>query len=54
MVKDVKSKEVFTEESVRSIRPAGGLSPKYLNEILGKKARRDIKKGSPLSRDMVS
>lgn len=54
VVKDVKSKEVFTEESVRSIRPAGGLSPKYLNEILGKKARRDIKKGSPLSRDMVS
>jgi len=53
VVKDVKAGEVFTEENVRSIRPGYGLHPKYLKDILGKKARRDIKRGTPLSWDMV-
>ena len=53
VVKDMKAGEVFTEENVRSIRPGYGLHPKYLKDILGKKARRDIKRGTPLSWDMV-
>lgn len=47
-VKDIKKGDVFNEKNVRSIRPANGLAPKYLGVILGKKAGRDIKKGSPL------
>ena len=54
VVKDVKAKEAFTKENVRSIRPADGLSPKHISEILSKKAKKDIKKGSPLSWDMVA
>ncbi|WP_457601073.1 pseudaminic acid synthase [Hydrogenivirga sp.] len=53
VVRDVKKGEVFTEENVKSIRPGYGLHPRYLKEILGKRARRDIEKGTPLSWDMV-
>ncbi len=49
VVKDVKAGEVFTEENVRSVRPGYGLHPKYLKNVLGKKAKVNIKKGSPLN-----
>ena len=48
-VKDVKAGEVFTEDNVRSIRPGHGLPPKFLKEVVGKKASCDIKRGTPLS-----
>lgn len=53
VVKDIKKGQVFSSENIRSIRPAYGLEPKYIAAILGKKAKRDIKKGTPLSRDLV-
>lgn len=48
VVKDMRAGDPFTEENVRSIRPGYGLHPKYLEDVLGKKARKDIKKGTPL------
>lgn len=50
-VKDIKKGEIVTEENVRSIRPGFGLHPKYLKEILNKKALCDIEKGTPLKFD---
>ena len=41
VAKDIKKGEVFTEENIRSVRPGYGMHPKYLKEILGKKADRD-------------
>lgn len=52
-VKDIKAGEALTAENVRSIRPSTGLKPKYWAEIAGKKAKRDIPFGTPLSLDMV-
>jgi len=54
VVKDMKAGEIFTEENVRSIRPGHGLLPKYLDVLLGKKAARDIKRGSPVSWEMIT
>ena len=48
VVEDVKEGEIFTPANVRSIRPGIGMHTKYWNEILGKKARCDIKKGTPM------
>jgi pseudaminic acid synthase len=52
-VENIKQGGFFTEENVKSIRPAYGLKPKYIATILGKKAKRDIKKGTPLSWDLI-
>jgi N-acetylneuraminate synthase len=49
VVKDMRAGEVFTDENVRSIRPGYGLPPKYLPEILGRRAVKDIEKGTPLN-----
>jgi len=43
----------FTKENVRSIRPGHGLPPKFMDEILGKKATRDIGEGDALEWGMV-
>ena len=53
VVKDVKAGDRFTRENMRSIRPSHGLSPKYYAEILGKKASKDIERGTPLSWDLI-
>jgi pseudaminic acid synthase len=54
VVEDVKKGELITEENVRSIRPGCGMSPKHLEEMLGKKFALDICKGTPLSWDKVT
>ena len=48
VVKDTAEGEEFTPENVRSIRPGFGMAPKYYESIIGKKATKEIKKGSPL------
>lgn len=53
VVKDVKAGEVFTEENVKSIRPGNGLAPKYLKDILGKVAKQNIRRGTPVQWNYV-
>lgn len=48
VVKDIKAGEVFTEQNIRSIRPGNGLHTRYLDELLGKVARCDLEKGTPM------
>jgi N-acetylneuraminate synthase len=54
VVKDMKAGEVFTEKNVRSIRPGNGLAPKFMREILGRRAVCDIHSGTPLSWKLIS
>jgi len=54
VVKDMKKGDIFSEDNMKSIRPANGLKPKYLNVILGRRAKRDMKKGTPLNWNVVS
>jgi pseudaminic acid synthase len=53
VVKDIKAGEKFTEENVRSIRPGYGLPPKYFKKVVGKRAKKDIKKGTPLKWNLI-
>jgi N-acetylneuraminate synthase len=54
VVQDIAAGEEFTKKNVRSIRPGFGLPPKNLNEVLGARASRDLKRGTPLSLDAVA
>lgn len=53
VVADVKAGEQFTDANVRSIRPGYGLPPKFLPEVLGRTAARDLARGTPLSWDAL-
>ncbi len=52
-VADIRAGEPLTRDNVRSIRPADGLPPRHLTEILGRKACIDIPRGTPLQWEMI-
>ncbi len=49
IVKDIKKGQKITIKNMRAIRPGLGLPTKYLNDLVGKKVKRDIKKGTPVN-----
>ncbi len=53
VAKDMKAGELFTKENLRAVRPGFGLPPKYFEVLLGKKVSRDVKKGTPVSWDLL-
>jgi pseudaminic acid synthase len=44
---------LLTEKNVRSIRPGAGMHTRHFAEVVGRRARRPLEKGTPLSWDMV-
>lgn len=53
VVQDMEAGAAFTAQNVRSIRPADGLAPKFMSNVIGRTATRSVSKGTPLSWDMV-
>lgn len=53
IVRDIKKGDVLTTENLRSIRPAGGLAPVYIDKLLGKVVNRDIERGTPMKMEYV-
>ena len=54
VVQDIKAGEVLTKENVRAIRPGLGLPTKYLDVVLGKKLKQDVKRGTGLHWDLLA
>lgn len=54
VVEDIKKGEIFTEINVRSIRPGDGMPPKDINRVLGRKAVKNIIRGTPLKATFIS
>ena len=52
-VDNIKKGDKITEKNVRIIRPGYGLAPKYYTDVLGKKALKDIERGTPLKMNML-
>lgn len=52
-VTDVAKGQRILPEMVRSVRPGYGLPPKYLDEVLGKKALTDIRRYTPVMRELI-
>ncbi|HBQ25196.1 MAG TPA: pseudaminic acid synthase [Syntrophomonas sp.] len=53
IAKDMLAGEVLTPENLRIVRPGYGLEPKYYDVLLGKKVNQAVKKGTPLSWDLI-
>ncbi len=49
IAQDVEVGDIYTEKNLRIVRPGSGLSPKYLDLFMGKRARVSAKKGTPLN-----
>jgi pseudaminic acid synthase len=53
IVKDLKAGDIITEDNIRIIRPGFGLSPKYFDLLLGKIVKKNIKRGTAFTFDLI-
>ena len=53
IAEDMSAGDVLTEKNLRRIRPGRGLSPKHYDLLLGKKIKCDVKRGTPMSWELV-
>ncbi|MED4650753.1 pseudaminic acid synthase [Bacillus pseudomycoides] len=53
VAQDMKAGDLLTTENIKAIRPGYGLAPKYLPILLGKKVKKDVAKGTPVSWDLI-
>lgn len=53
VVQDMKKGDAFTSVNLRAIRPGNGLPPRDYDSTLGRKAKSDIARGTPLSRELI-
>ena len=53
VVENIKAGAVLTRANVRAIRPGLGLPPKYLEVVLGRTAKEDVKRGTALNWQMI-
>jgi pseudaminic acid synthase len=53
VVADTKKGQVFDRTNVRAIRPGLGLHTRYLEDVLGHRAARDLVRGTPLAWDLI-
>jgi N-acetylneuraminate synthase len=47
VAEDIRAGDVLTTKNLRCVRPGMGLPPKHYEALLGRRATRDVKKGTP-------
>jgi pseudaminic acid synthase len=53
VVEDIQPGDKLSTENIRAIRPGLGLAPKYYDVLLGKTVKKLVKKGTPVSWELV-
>ena len=53
VAENMRAGDVFTTANLRAVRPGFGLSPKYFDILLGKRVKRDVKKGTAVSWELI-
>jgi N-acetylneuraminate synthase len=53
VAKDLEPGDILTPENLRRVRPGHGLTPKYHNMFLGRKVNKAVRKGTPVSWDLI-
>jgi pseudaminic acid synthase len=50
---DISEGEIFTFENLRIVRPGNGVAPYMLDHLIGRRARLSIRRGTPLTLDLI-
>lgn len=50
---DINAGEILDAANVRIVRPGSGLAPRHYDEVIGRRAARDLPKGTPLAWEMI-
>jgi pseudaminic acid synthase len=53
IAEDIRAGEPLTEANMRCVRPGLGLPPKFYDLLLGRRVNRDVRKGTPMSWDLL-
>ncbi|MHB1349608.1 MAG: pseudaminic acid synthase [Desulfobulbaceae bacterium] len=53
VVEDMKAGDEFTTKNIRAIRPGYGLPPKYLEKLIGRKVKNNVKRGEPVTWNLL-
>jgi N-acetylneuraminate synthase len=53
VAQDIQAGEKFNAHNLRVVRPGNGLEPKFYEQIIGTTAKQNLKKGTPLSWDVL-
>jgi N-acetylneuraminate synthase len=52
--KPLKAGDVLTKDNVRIVRPGFGLAPKYYEQVLGRKVKKDVGAGTPVGWELLA
>jgi N-acetylneuraminate synthase len=53
VTENLQEGDVLTRDNLRTIRPGLGLPPKFYDQLIGRKVRRAVRRGTPMSWDIV-
>ena len=53
IAEDIEEGDLFTSRNLRSIRPGLGLPPRYIEILIGRRAKNSLKAGTPVTWDLV-
>ena len=54
VTRDMQAGERFAAENLRALRPGAGLAPKHIDQFMGRRVRRAVRRGTPLSWDLLA
>jgi len=52
-IQDIHKGSTITNDNIDFLRPASGIEPKYLDTVIGKVTKKDIKKGEPITWNLI-
>ena len=53
VVRDIEAGELITTENIRSIRPGYGLPPNHFGDVVGRKVKHRVARGTPLAWELI-
>lgn len=54
VAENINQNEIITKNNIRIVRPGNGLEPKFFDQILGKRVKMNLKKGTPMKLEYIN